>query len=104
MRVFVAGATGVLGRQLLPLLASHGHDVIGMARGRGADVLGSPYVELVTADALDFSAVSTAVRRGRAGRHRQSVDRNTCGAEYPADGPAVPAHQSAAYRRHPEPA
>ena len=27
MRVFVAGATGVLGRQLLPLLASHGHDV-----------------------------------------------------------------------------
>ena len=52
MRVFVAGATGVLGRQLLPLLASHGHDVIGMARGRGADVLGSPYVELVTADAL----------------------------------------------------
>lgn len=63
MRVFVAGATGVLGRQLLPLLASHGHDVIGMARGRGADALGSPYVELVTADALDFSAVSTAVRR-----------------------------------------
>jgi nucleoside-diphosphate-sugar epimerase len=63
MRVFVAGATGVLGRQLLPLLASHGHDVIGMARRRGADVLGSPHVELVAADALDFSAVSTAVRR-----------------------------------------
>jgi nucleoside-diphosphate-sugar epimerase len=32
MRVLVAGATGVLGRQLLPLLTSVGHEVIGLAR------------------------------------------------------------------------
>jgi nucleoside-diphosphate-sugar epimerase len=29
MRVFVAGATGVVGRRLLPLLTSQGHEVIG---------------------------------------------------------------------------
>ena len=32
MRVFVAGATGVLGRALLPQLTTAGHEVIGMAR------------------------------------------------------------------------
>ena len=63
MRVFVAGATGVLGRQLLPLLAAHGHQVVGMARHASAEVRSSPNVELVTADALDPSAVASAVRR-----------------------------------------
>ena len=32
MKVFVAGATGVIGWQLVPLLMSAGHDVTGMAR------------------------------------------------------------------------
>ncbi|HVD80638.1 MAG TPA: NAD-dependent epimerase/dehydratase family protein [Propionibacteriaceae bacterium] len=32
MRVFVAGATGVLGRQLIPRLAASGHQVVGMGR------------------------------------------------------------------------
>lgn len=32
MKVFVAGATGVLGRRLLPLLAAAGHDVTAIAR------------------------------------------------------------------------
>jgi nucleoside-diphosphate-sugar epimerase len=32
MKVLVAGATGVIGRPLLPLLASAGHEVIGLAR------------------------------------------------------------------------
>jgi uncharacterized protein YbjT (DUF2867 family) len=32
MRVFVAGATGVLGRMLLPSLVASGHDVIGLGR------------------------------------------------------------------------
>ncbi|HUC36897.1 MAG TPA: NAD(P)-dependent oxidoreductase [Acidimicrobiales bacterium] len=34
MRVFVAGATGVLGRRVLPLLVGAGHDVTGMARSQ----------------------------------------------------------------------
>ncbi len=32
MRVFLAGATGVIGRRLVPLLVAAGHDVAGMAR------------------------------------------------------------------------
>ena len=32
MRVFVAGATGVIGIRILPLLVAAGHDVAGMTR------------------------------------------------------------------------
>lgn len=32
MKVFVAGATGALGRRLLPVLVGRGHEVIGLAR------------------------------------------------------------------------
>lgn len=62
MRVFVAGATGVVGRQLLPLLAEVGHEPVGMARSAAAadrvrQLGGRP----VPADALDPDAVATAV-------------------------------------------
>ena len=32
MKVFVAGATGALGSQLVPLLVARGHEVVGMTR------------------------------------------------------------------------
>jgi len=32
MKVFVAGATGVIGRRLVPMLVEAGHDVVGMTR------------------------------------------------------------------------
>src|SRR5207248_3263430 len=32
MRVFVAGATGVIGVRLVPLLVAAGHEVVGMTR------------------------------------------------------------------------
>jgi nucleoside-diphosphate-sugar epimerase len=32
VKVFVAGATGVLGRALVPRLVARGHEVVGMAR------------------------------------------------------------------------
>ena len=32
MRVFVAGASGVIGRSLVPQLVARGHDVTGMTR------------------------------------------------------------------------
>jgi nucleoside-diphosphate-sugar epimerase len=50
MRVFVAGATGALGRALLPLLS--GHDVIGMTRSR-ADLVRSMGAEPVVCDVYD---------------------------------------------------
>ena len=32
MKVFVAGATGALGNQLVPMLVANGHEVVGMTR------------------------------------------------------------------------
>jgi nucleoside-diphosphate-sugar epimerase len=64
MRVLVAGATGVMGRQLLPRLADAGHEVFAMVR-KESD--GPAVTELgavpVFADALDRAAVEAAVRQ-----------------------------------------
>ena len=32
MKIFVAGATGVIGSRLVPLLVDGGHEVVGMSR------------------------------------------------------------------------
>ena len=34
MKVFVTGATGAIGAQLIPQLVARGHDVVGMTRWR----------------------------------------------------------------------
>ena len=39
MRVLVAGSTGVIGEQLVLQLAASGHDVVGVSRERGTDLL-----------------------------------------------------------------
>jgi nucleoside-diphosphate-sugar epimerase len=63
MRVLVAGATGVIGRQLVPLLKSVGHDVVAMARsGNRAVSMERTGTKIVIADALDRDAVFKAVR------------------------------------------
>ena len=58
MRVLLAGATGVIGRQAVPVLTAAGHQVTGLARApaRLTDA------EVVAADALDATAVAGAVR------------------------------------------
>jgi 2-alkyl-3-oxoalkanoate reductase len=62
MRVFVAGATGAIGTQLVPQLAAAGHDVIGMTRSPAkADMLRALGARPVVADALDPDAVTRAV-------------------------------------------
>jgi nucleoside-diphosphate-sugar epimerase len=69
MRVFVAGATGAIGRQLVPCLVAAGHEVHGMTRYRSKramlDELGAVPV---VADALD----PDGSRRRWAGRGRTS--------------------------------
>jgi nucleoside-diphosphate-sugar epimerase len=61
MRVLVAGATGVIGRALLPLLAAVGHDVVALVRPSSDSDW--QRVRVVEADALDRDAVHTAIRR-----------------------------------------
>ncbi len=66
MRVFVAGATGAIGTQLVPRLVAAGHEVHGMTRKESKQAL---LVELgavpVVADALDPDQVAQAVARAR---------------------------------------
>jgi len=62
MKVLVAGATGVLGRQLVPRLLADGHDVVGMTRSRlKLASLRAARATAVVADALDPEAVGRAV-------------------------------------------
>jgi nucleoside-diphosphate-sugar epimerase len=62
MKVFVAGATGAIGTQLVPQLAAAGHDVIGMTRSSAkADMLRALGARPVVADALDPDAVAGAM-------------------------------------------
>ena len=62
MKVFVAGATGVLGRALVPKLVAAGHDVVGMTRSASKqDLVRSLGASPVVADALDPDAVARAV-------------------------------------------
>jgi 2-alkyl-3-oxoalkanoate reductase len=66
MRVFVAGATGVIGRALVPKLMAAGHQVTGMTRSEErAAGLRSGGAAAVVADALDAAAVSRALVESR---------------------------------------
>jgi nucleoside-diphosphate-sugar epimerase len=62
MRVFVAGAAGAVGQQLLPLLAAQGHEVTATTRSPGkAALLRELGAEPVVVDGLDAEAVGKAV-------------------------------------------
>jgi 2-alkyl-3-oxoalkanoate reductase len=62
MRVFVAGSTGALGRQLMPMLVAEGHEVTGMTRSVAKqDLIRDLGARPVVADALDPEAVAQAV-------------------------------------------
>jgi nucleoside-diphosphate-sugar epimerase len=62
MKVFVAGATGVLGRALVPQLVARGHEVVGMTRSASKqDLVRSLGARPVVTDALDRDAVAQAV-------------------------------------------
>jgi uncharacterized protein YbjT (DUF2867 family) len=62
MRIFLAGATGVLGVRLLPLLVGAGHTVAGMTRTPAeAEQLRALSAQPIVCDALDPAAVHQAV-------------------------------------------
>jgi nucleoside-diphosphate-sugar epimerase len=62
MRIFLAGATGVMGRSLVPQLISAGHQVTGTTRNRDKfDLLRDLGAEPVLMDGLDAAAVGEGV-------------------------------------------
>jgi nucleoside-diphosphate-sugar epimerase len=62
MKVLVAGATGALGKQLVPRLAGNGHDVSGITRSASKrDVVRALGARPIVADALDPDQVARAV-------------------------------------------
>jgi 2-alkyl-3-oxoalkanoate reductase len=62
MRVYLAGATGAVGRPLLDQLAAAGHEVTGMtSRAENAPRIEAAGARAVVCDALDPDAVSKAV-------------------------------------------
>src|SRR3712207_3808297 len=64
LRIFIAGASGTLGRRLVPQLVARGHTVIGTTRSR-SDELRALGAEPVVVDPLDAEAVREAVLAAR---------------------------------------
>jgi nucleoside-diphosphate-sugar epimerase len=66
MRVFVAGATGAIGKQLVPRLVVAGHEVHGMTRSEAKQAMLAELGAVpVVADALDPEQVAEAVAGAR---------------------------------------
>ena len=66
MRIFLAGASGVVGRRVIPALLAEGHVVVGLARGRDSyDAIDSLGATAVRGDVYDASTLARAVRAAR---------------------------------------
>jgi len=66
MRVFLAGATGAIGRQLLPLLVQAGHDVTAMTRSpTRAGWISSEHAHPVVCDVFDRERLRQALIEAR---------------------------------------
>jgi nucleoside-diphosphate-sugar epimerase len=62
MKVFVAGATGAIGKQLVPMLVEQGHEVTGLTRTPAKeDLIRQLGARPAVADALDPEAVAQVV-------------------------------------------
>jgi nucleoside-diphosphate-sugar epimerase len=63
MKVFVAGASGAIGRQLVPQLLTAGHEVTGMTRREeNAAAIRAAGARAVVCDVFDAAALESAVR------------------------------------------
>jgi nucleoside-diphosphate-sugar epimerase len=64
MKIFIAGASGAIGRPLVRRLCEAGHEVVGMTRSR-PDEIAAFGAEPCVADALEADSVEEAVRQAR---------------------------------------
>jgi nucleoside-diphosphate-sugar epimerase len=63
MRIFLAGATGVIGKRLVPRLLTEGHQVTGLTRRPvDAEALRAKGADAAVADVYDADALAKAVR------------------------------------------
>ena len=66
MKVFLAGATGAIGKRLVPLLLRAGYGVVGTTRSTTkVDALRAAGVEPVVVDVFDASSLSRVVSAAR---------------------------------------
>lgn len=66
MRIFVAGATGAIGKRLIPLLVASGHHVVATSRNPSKlDGLRNQGADPVIVDGLDKGAVTKAIESSR---------------------------------------
>lgn len=66
MKIFVAGATGVIGRPLIAQLLAKGHDVVALTRSsENAQTLAEQGVEPAIADVFDADVVKAALVRAQ---------------------------------------
>ena len=66
MRIYLAGASGVIGMRLIPLLIADGHEVAGMTRSpHKVDALRELGAEPVVCDVFDATALIEAVKAFR---------------------------------------
>lgn len=66
MRIFVAGATGAVGRRLVPLLIADGHSVVGLTHTPAkAGIVRALGAEPAVADGLDAAEIRAAVQAAR---------------------------------------
>lgn len=64
MKIFLAGASGVIGQQLVPLLVAQGHEVLGMTRTPAkAAMLRALGAEPLVCDVYDRGALAAAMTR-----------------------------------------
>ncbi|BCL38309.1 NAD-dependent epimerase/dehydratase family protein [Nostoc sp. MS1] len=64
MKIFVAGATGAIGRPLIAQLLEQGHEIVALTRSlEKAQTLAKQGVELAIADVFDADAVKAAMTR-----------------------------------------
>jgi 2-alkyl-3-oxoalkanoate reductase len=63
MKIFIAGATGAVGRRLIPALIQLGHQVIGMSRSKDKmKMIRASGATPVIADAFDAKALNNALQ------------------------------------------
>jgi nucleoside-diphosphate-sugar epimerase len=66
MKIFLAGATGAIGRRLVPLLVAAGHAVTGTTRKPAhADAIRAAGAQPVVVDALNHEAVIAAIQEAK---------------------------------------